>query len=88
MRIPALAMLAVAAAVTAAPAAAQSYDPRFPVCLQTYQFGARVNECNFDTVAQCQATAQGRGGQCLENPFFAGPRDSDGPRFPRPGLAY
>ena len=34
MRIPALAILAIATVLTAAPARAQTYDPAYPVCLQ------------------------------------------------------
>jgi hypothetical protein len=32
------------------------------------EYGAR--SCSFDTLAQCQATASGRGGDCLRDPFL------------------
>ena len=39
MRIPALAIATIATVLTAAPAQAQTYDPNYPVCLQTYSIG-------------------------------------------------
>jgi hypothetical protein len=36
MRIPALAILTIATVLTAASARAQTYNPDYPVCLQTY----------------------------------------------------
>ena len=35
MRIPALTVVTVAALSTAAPARAQTYDPAYPICIQT-----------------------------------------------------
>jgi hypothetical protein len=72
MRFPALAMLTVAAALTAAPALAQTYDPKYPVCLQTYGIGGSSIDCSYSSLAQCSATASGLAAQCLTNPFFAG----------------
>jgi hypothetical protein len=80
MRIPALAMLTIAAALTATPALAQTYDPNYPVCLQTYGIGGGYIECSYSSLAQCSATASGRAAQCIVNPFFAGAR---GPAEPR-----
>lgn len=37
MRIPTLAILAIAAVPMAAPAQAQTYDPSYPFCVQVYQ---------------------------------------------------
>jgi opacity protein-like surface antigen len=88
MRVPALAMLTVSAVLTAAPAAAQAYDPKYPVCLQGYgQGGGHRIDCTYATLAQCNATAA-LAGQCLENPFFAGARQSAGSRSPRPRRAH
>jgi hypothetical protein len=39
MRIPALAILTMAAISAAPSARAQTYDPAYPVCLQIYQGG-------------------------------------------------
>jgi hypothetical protein len=73
MRIPALAMLTIAAALTATPAPAQTYDPRYPVCLQVYQgFTDYYFECGYTSIAQCQMSASGRAAQCIVNPYYAG----------------
>ena len=72
MRIPSLAMLAIAAALTATPALAQTYDPNYPVCLQTYGIGGGYIDCSYTSLAVCGATASGRAAQCIANPYFAG----------------
>jgi len=85
MRVLALAMLIFSAVLNADPAAARAYDPKYPACLESYSLGGgRSIDCSYDNLAQCNATAQGQGGQCLDNPFFAGANDSAGPRRPRP----
>jgi Protein of unknown function (DUF3551) len=83
MRFPALAMLTIAAALTATPARAQAYDPNYPVCLQTYDIGGGNIDCSYASLAQCSATASGRAAQCIANPFFAGARGPAGPRRQR-----
>jgi hypothetical protein len=50
---------------------AQTYDPHFPVCLQSYSLGGGKIDCSYTSLAQCNASASGRGAQCLTNPFFA-----------------
>jgi hypothetical protein len=73
MRIPALAMLTIAAALTATPALAQTYDPKYPVCLQVYQgFTDYYFECGYTSLAQCNMSASGRAAQCIVNPYYAG----------------
>jgi hypothetical protein len=54
----------------AAPARAQAYDPNFPVCLQTYGPAGDNIDCNFTTLAQCNASASGRAAQCYTNLFL------------------
>jgi Protein of unknown function (DUF3551) len=71
MRIPTLAMLTVAAVLTAAPAGAQTYDPAYPVCLHVYSRGGSYYECRYTSLPQCSATAAGRSAQCVVNPYFA-----------------
>jgi hypothetical protein len=72
MRIPALAMLAIAV-LTATPAAAQTYDPKYPVCLQVYQgFADYYFECAYTSLPQCNMSASGRAAQCIINPYYAG----------------
>ena len=70
MRIPALTILAIAAASAAVPAQAQTYDPGYPVCLHVM---GRISyyECAYYTLPQCNATASGRSAQCVINPYFA-----------------
>ena len=56
----------------AAPARAQAYDPRYPVCLQVYDdFTHTTTDCSFTSMGQCAATASGRFAQCVINPYFA-----------------
>ena len=71
MRILALAILAMGAASTAAPAQAQTYDPSYPVCLHVYERGSSYYECAYNTLPQCNASASGRAAQCVINPYFA-----------------
>lgn len=72
----AMASTALAAMVSlAAPAAAQTYDPKYPVCLQVYQSMVDYHfECGYTSMAQCQASASGRFAQCVVNPYYAGPK--------------
>ena len=73
MRILALAFFAIAAVSTATPTMAQTYDPKYPVCLQIYR--AMVDyyfECNYTSMAQCQISASGRSAQCIVNPYYTG----------------
>lgn len=80
MRVPALPILFIAAILTAAPALAQTYDPNYPICLQTYGIGGGYIDCSYTSLAQCNATASGRSAQCITNPYFAGAQVPAGPR--------
>jgi hypothetical protein len=71
MRIPALAILTIATALTAVPARAQTYNPDYPVCLQTYGIDGDYIECGYTSLAQCAQSASGRAAQCLVNPYYA-----------------
>ncbi|WP_063800102.1 DUF3551 domain-containing protein [Bradyrhizobium retamae] len=71
MRILALAILAVGAASAAAPAQAQTYDPRYPVCLHVYNRGINYYECAYTSLPQCNMSASGRSAQCEINPYYA-----------------
>ncbi|WP_213291119.1 DUF3551 domain-containing protein [Bradyrhizobium sp. sGM-13] len=74
MRIRALAMLAGATLVAAAPARAQTYDPNYPVCLHI--FGRTpYYECRYTSLPQCNASASGRSAQCVINPYFGGAQE-------------
>ena len=71
MRVLACTILTIGAMLVAAPAPAQTYDPSFPVCLQTYAIGGGYIDCSFTSLAQCAGSASGRAAQCLTNPYFA-----------------
>lgn len=72
------------AVFTAAPAKAQMYDPRYPVCLQVYQgFADYYFECGYTSMAQCQMSASGRFAQCVVNPYYAGPKGKRSKKRPR-----
>jgi hypothetical protein len=74
--IATLAMPVVVAIVLAAgPARAQTYDPKYPTCLQTYGRDGNYIACRYTSLAQCRLSASGRAAQCLTNPYFA-PRNS------------
>ena len=57
------------------------HNPRYPVCLQNYHAGGGNIDCCFTSLEQCYATAQGRGGSCFNNPYFAGAPSAGGRRF-------
>jgi hypothetical protein len=68
MRILALAILAIGT-ISIGPAAAQTYDPAYPVCLHVY--GRNIYyECMYTSLPQCNASASGRAAQCVINPYF------------------
>jgi Protein of unknown function (DUF3551) len=58
---------AVAYAAIATPASAHTYE----YCLRDADSFAE--SCDFDTLAQCQATSSGRGGDCYRDPFLGDP---------------
>src|SRR6267154_320438 len=73
MRIQALAILMVAAFSAVPSARAQTYDPRYPVCLQIYQvWNDYYFECAYTSLPQCNMSASGRAAQCIVNPYYAG----------------
>ena len=73
MRVLALAILATATVLTATPILAQTYDPRYPVCLQIYQrMTDYYFECAYTSLPQCNMSASGRAAQCIVNPYYAG----------------
>jgi hypothetical protein len=82
MRILALPILAIET-MSIGPAAAQTYDPAFPVCLHVYAKGANYYECSYTSLPQCRASASGRAAECLINPYFASARMPAGRRYRR-----
>jgi len=68
----ALAAPVVAAIVlTAGPAQAQTYDPRYPIYLQTYGREGNYITCSYTSMDRCRLSASGRAAQCLTNSYFA-----------------
>ena len=68
----ALAVSALAVLVMSAPARAQTYDPRSPVCLHVFgELEGERMDCVYASFAQCQTAASGRPATCLMNPYFA-----------------
>ncbi len=78
MRMLALTILAIATQSLAAPAAAQTYAPGYPVCLHVYG-PITYYECRYTSLAQCNATASGRAAQCVVNPYMASAAVPAGP---------
>jgi hypothetical protein len=74
MRVPALMILAIATALTATSAWAQTYNPDYPVCLQTFGIFGESIECDYTSLAQCAPSARGRAAQCIVNPYFPSAR--------------
>jgi hypothetical protein len=84
MRLLALTILAIATSSAAGPAAAQTYDPHYPVCLRVYG-PATYNECGYTSMAQCNATASGRAAECYPNAFAADMTAPPGRKYRRHG---
>jgi hypothetical protein len=82
MRIPALAILAIATVAAAGPVAAQTYAPDYPVCLHVYG-PATYYECRYTSLAQCNLSASGRAAQCVVNPYFANAQEPIGRSYRR-----
>lgn len=66
-------VIGAGAFLAATPAAAQTYDPNFPVCLHVFGVQGVFIECSYTSLGQCALTASGRAAQCIVNPLYAGP---------------
>jgi hypothetical protein len=67
--------------ISVGPAAAQTYDPAYPVCLHVFpSWGGSYYECAHTSPPQCNASASGRAAQCVINPYFAGAGEPAGYR--------
>jgi hypothetical protein len=64
-------------------ARAQTFDPRFPVCMHVVGLGSVYDDCSYFTLAECAQSASGRPAQCNINPWYRGPRNA-GERRDRP----
>jgi hypothetical protein len=63
-------VFAVAMTLAAAPAQAQTYDPNYPICLQTFGRSGNSISCGYTSTAQCKMSASSRPAQCVINPYF------------------
>ena len=72
MRIMKILLAAVAAMAAVSPARAQTYDPAYPICLQTFGIMGNAILCGYTSMNQCQFSARSRAAQCIVNPYFAG----------------
>ncbi|WP_271498912.1 DUF3551 domain-containing protein [Bradyrhizobium sp. CCBAU 11357] len=60
-----------------APAAAEPLDPRYPVCLQKWEWGGSSRTyCSFLSWEDCRAAAMGLSAMCLANPYWSQPGQS------------
>jgi uncharacterized protein DUF3551 len=81
MRILALAILTIATGSATSSSRAQTYNPRYPVCLKVIEnFGGEHFECTYTSLEQCAQSASGRAAQCLINPYYAGATAQPGGR--------
>ncbi len=64
------------AVLATAPASAQTYDPKYPVCMTLTEWGGSRIDCSFTSIPQCKASAAGRSAQCDANPFYGYDRRS------------
>ena len=75
MRILFLAILTIAAISVMPSARAQTYNPRYPICMKVIQtFGGERYECAYDSMEQCAARAAGLSATCIVNPYYRGRR--------------
>jgi Protein of unknown function (DUF3551) len=72
MRPASRAILVMGAILAAVPAHAQTYDPRYPICMQVFSINGPAIGCGYASMAQCKASASGRAAECFANPYFAG----------------
>jgi hypothetical protein len=67
-------VLIVGALFASAPSQAQTFDPRYPVCMHVYSGsnggGGEWYDCTFASLPQCRATAAGRSAICDLNPYY------------------
>jgi hypothetical protein len=72
MRVVVWSCLVLAIMSISIPAQAQTYDPRYPVCMTVYDdaWGGEWIDCSYTSLPQCKATASGRAAMCYANPYF------------------
>ena len=90
MRMLCWILLAGATMLVIPPAMAQRYDPRYPVCLQRWEWGGSIYfDCSFTNWDQCLEASRGLSAMCMDNPYWAGARRPAAGSFtPRQGRFY
>ena len=70
MRMVIFLIAATAAIFSVEPARSQTYNPRYPVCLQTFgPFGGI--SCSYPSMAACRmSVSPAQSAQCVVNPYF------------------
>jgi hypothetical protein len=56
----------------AEPTWAQTYDPKYPVCLEVIDTSGGRIECSFTSMEQCKNGSTGTG-SCFANPYYKPP---------------
>jgi hypothetical protein len=71
MRVLVFAILTIATVSVTSLARAQTYNPRYPVCLKVIEmFGGERYECLYNSLEQCYQSALGLGATCVVNPYY------------------
>ena len=70
MRRAWLVLVTISALFVSAHTHAQTYDPSYPVCMQSYGPVGYL-DCRYTSLQQCRFLAVGRSATCVENPYFA-----------------
>ena len=82
MRCGCLAFVVIGLLFAGGSARAQTYDPRYPVCMQIYG-PVGYFDCRYGSLAQCKYLAVGRSASCVVNPYFSARKKSPAPRRSR-----
>jgi hypothetical protein len=71
MRFSILIILVACVLAVAVPAKAQTFDPKYPVCMHVYgTFMGERMDCLFVSLDQCAMTASGLPASCIVNPYY------------------
>ena len=79
MRALAGVIFGTAVLLSAEPTWAQTYDPKYPVCLEVVDTSGGRIECSFTSMEQCKNGSTGTG-SCFANPYYKPPAARTGAR--------
>ena len=77
MRVLGRMIVGMATTLVSTASQAQTYDPNYPVCIQTYSISGTHIDCSYTSLFQCKASASGLPAQCFANPYFAARRHAN-----------